>query len=98
MKTNEQLFTKNLNLTYQLMDYFLRHPNLENRRDVKAKTFVIFTNKDEQLNKYNYELLLKKLKTEFDKVCLAFKGENNDLWRFETATKKQIPNIPFITH
>lgn len=94
MNKDSKTITKNLNLTYQLLSYFLKHPETEDR--YKADTYVFFSKTDENLNKFNYHLLTKTLQTD-KKVILVFFEEKNNKWNFQYATRNNIPRIPYIS-
>lgn len=95
MNKNNKAITKNLNLTYRLFAYFLKHPELEDR--YSADSYVFFSKIDENLNKFNFHLLQKTLTGNKKVMVVFFKEKSDSQWDFQYATKNKIPHIPYIS-
>lgn len=84
MPKNIQL-QKNLELTDELTQFILKHPDTQERLP-KRVSIVVFSERDQALNKAN-EGLLKTLVEKGEKVVVAIKTRNKSRpWKFESST------------
>lgn len=80
MKKENQL-KKNLKLTSRLLDYLAKHP--EAASEIPSETsYIVFSSNDQNLNEQN-EKMLKKLRSEGQKIVKATNKPGPNPWKLE---------------
>ena len=94
MKQNNLKFiNKNIDLTYDLMQFLLDNPRKDNK--LQPNSIVFFDKKDELFNRYNFQLLKKAFR--YSKKVLTVLVDEEKNFIFKVATKNSIPSLPFVS-